>query len=165
MSLDKIFEEFSPGANALIGLNLTIFKLNGMFLDLGNELFHPIAMTHARSQVIGAIDIAGVPLTAAQIARNMGLTRQSVQRIINILVDDGLLVLEDNPHHKRASLVRITPAGEVKVAQIREVLRQWSEEVAVNFDDAALRQGLRLLQSLSDYLEQNPASTSYNRGQ
>ncbi|MCP3671665.1 MAG: MarR family transcriptional regulator [Gammaproteobacteria bacterium] len=164
MSLEKILDEFSPEAEALVRLNLAISKLNGIFLDLGNELFRPIGMTNARSQVMGAIDIAGVPLTAAQIARNMGLSRQSVQRIINILVDDGLLVLEDNPHHKRASLVKITAAGEEKILQIREVLFRWSEQVASNFKIGGLEQGLGLLQSLSDYLEQSSVSTFNNRG-
>ncbi len=164
MNLDNILEEFTSEAGAMIRLNLTIFKLNGMFLDLGNELFRPIGMTHARSQVMGAINIAGVPLTAAQIARNMGLSRQSVQRIINILVDDGLLVLEDNPHHKRASLVKLTAAGEEKILQIRGVLLRWSEKVAGNFKIGELEQGLGLLQSLSDYLEQNPVPISNDRG-
>ncbi|MCP4996238.1 MAG: MarR family transcriptional regulator [Gammaproteobacteria bacterium] len=165
MSLENILEGFSSEADALVRLNLTIFKLNGLFLDIGNEMFAPIGMTHARSQVIGAIDIAGTPLTAAQIARNMGLTRQSVQRTINILVDDGLLTLENNPDHKRASLVKITPAGEKKITQIRELLHQWSERIALNFDTEALEQGLGLLESLTDHLEQVPPTTTNNRGQ
>lgn len=47
----------------------------------------------------------GVPETTARLARNTGLTLQSVQRVVNEMVADGMLTLKVNPYHKRAKLV------------------------------------------------------------
>ena len=49
---------------------------------------------------MGALDAR--PLTASQVARRMGLTRQSVQRVVDLLAAEGLIsALEKNPDHRR----------------------------------------------------------------
>src|SRR5947208_9580394 len=48
---------------------------------------------------------------SAHIARQMGLTRQSVQRTVDLLAADGLVAFADNQHHRRAKLVDFTPRG------------------------------------------------------
>jgi MarR family len=63
---------------ALTILVLEVFRLNGWLLAAGNHLTRPVHQSSARWQVVGAIDHA--PMTVSQIARAMGLTRQSVQR-------------------------------------------------------------------------------------
>jgi MarR family len=45
-----------------------------------------LGMSNGRWQVLGAPAIAGRPLSVSQIARNMGLTRQSVQRTVNQVI-------------------------------------------------------------------------------
>jgi DNA-binding MarR family transcriptional regulator len=50
------------------------------------------------------------------IARRLGLTRQSVQRTADALVDEGLAAYEPNPDHQRSPLLILTDHG-------REVLR------------------------------------------
>ena len=41
----------------------------------------------------------------------MGGNRQNVQRIVNDLMNDGLVEFQRNPHHRRAQLVVLTAAG------------------------------------------------------
>jgi DNA-binding MarR family transcriptional regulator len=95
---------------------LTVFRLNGQFLALADELARPAGLTAARWQVLGAV--LGEPLTVAGIARSMGITRQSVQRLADILVDEGLLEYLPNPSHRRAKLVRVTDEGLAAVRRI-----------------------------------------------
>ena len=45
----------------------------------------------------------------------MGLTRQAVQRIADLLVDRGLAEYRPNPDHRRAKLLACTEAGAVVV--------------------------------------------------
>jgi DNA-binding MarR family transcriptional regulator len=66
--------------------------------------------------VLGAVVLE--PLPVAGIAREMGITRQSVQRIADLLVDEGLAEYVDNPAHKRAKLVRPTKSGRAAIARI-----------------------------------------------
>ena len=100
----------------LSGLALISFKLNGQFLDLAETLARPVGLTAAWWQVLGAVLPA--PLSVAGIAREMGITRQSVQRIADLLVDRGLVEYRDNPAHRRAKLVAPTDAGRAAVRGI-----------------------------------------------
>lgn len=100
----------------LSSLALTAFKLNGQFLDVADHLARPAGLTAAWWQVLGAI--VGHPLPVAGIAREMGITRQSVQRIADLLVDRELAEYHDNPAHKRAKLVALTERGRAAIAEI-----------------------------------------------
>ncbi|MCD0452087.1 MarR family transcriptional regulator [Actinocorallia sp. API 0066] len=93
----------------LSGTALAVFRLNGLFLEASERLASPVGLTAARWQVLGAVVAA--PLTVSDIARAMGVTRQSVQRVAALLVAEGLAEYLPNPSHKRAHLLRPTPAG------------------------------------------------------
>ena len=96
----------------LSDLALTTFRLNGQVLALAEDLARPVGLTAARWQVLGAV--LSEPLPVSTIARDMGMARQSVQRIADILVDDGLAAYVDNPAHRRAKL--LTPTKDVLTA-------------------------------------------------
>jgi len=95
---------------------LTSFRLNGQLLALAEELARPAGLTAAWWQVLGAV--LGEPRTVSEIAREMGLTRQSVQRIADLVVAAGLASYADNPAHRRAKLVTLTSAGRDAIARI-----------------------------------------------
>jgi DNA-binding MarR family transcriptional regulator len=92
-------------------LVLNVFATNGRLVDSGNKLVRDIGLTTAWWQVLGALGYAPAPLPVAHIARNMGLTRQAVQRVVELLAERGFVAFESNPHHQRAKLVVLTPEG------------------------------------------------------
>lgn len=98
--------------DAITELVLEIFRLNGDLIGMGDALVADIGLSSARWQVMGAIALAKTPLPIAQIARNMGLTRQAVQRVANELEGEGFLRFAPNPHHQRAKLAVLTRKGE-----------------------------------------------------
>jgi DNA-binding MarR family transcriptional regulator len=77
-------------SGAVTALILETFRLNGRLLAAGDALVGGLGLTSARWQVLGAIAAAQVPLSVAQIARAMGLTRQAVQRLANDMQRNGL---------------------------------------------------------------------------
>ncbi|MEE2059971.1 MarR family winged helix-turn-helix transcriptional regulator [Rhodococcus artemisiae] len=93
----------------LSGVALASFHLNGQFLALAETLVRPVGLTAAWWQVLGAI--LHEPLSVASIAREMGITRQSVQRIADLLVERGMAEYRPNPAHRRAKLVAPTQTG------------------------------------------------------
>ncbi|ROO89152.1 DNA-binding MarR family transcriptional regulator [Actinocorallia herbida] len=95
---------------------LTVFRLNGLFLEASERLASPVGLTAARWQVLGAV--VSSPLTVSDIARAMGITRQSVQRVAALLVEDGLAEYLPNPSHKRAHLLRPTDRGHAALRRI-----------------------------------------------
>lgn len=108
--------EPTPAQTVLSDTALAVFRLNGLYLDLAERLARPSGLTAAWWQVLGAA--LPEPLPVSGIARAMGLTRQSVQRIADLLVARGLARYRDNPAHRRAKLVEVTDAGLAAVAAI-----------------------------------------------
>lgn len=68
--------------------------------------------------------------TGPDIARRLGLQRQSVQRVADELVADGLARYEDNPRHRRSRLLVATAAGKSALAAIQSAHCAWVAEVA-----------------------------------
>jgi DNA-binding MarR family transcriptional regulator len=100
----------------LSGVALAAFRLNGQFLEVAEEMARPLGLTAAWWQVLGAVLTR--PLPVAGIAREMGITRQSVQRIADLLVDRGLAEYRPNPAHRRAKLVAPTAQGREALAGV-----------------------------------------------
>ncbi|KGT77479.1 MarR family transcriptional regulator [Bradyrhizobium japonicum] len=101
----------NPAGEALTGLILDLFRANSLLLTAGDRLVTSLGLTSARWQILGAIADAERPEPVAWLARNLGANRQNVQRIVNDLARDGLVVFETNPHHRRAQLVVLTGKG------------------------------------------------------
>ncbi len=57
--------------------------------------------------------------TVPAIARSRFVTRQHIQTLVNALLILELVTLEDNPAHKRSSLVGLTPNGARLIRRIR----------------------------------------------
>ena len=97
---------------ALTQLILASFRLHGALLAAGTGLMHSVGLTSARWQVLSAIARSAESRPVAWVARAMGLTRQSVQRVADDLEAAGLLASQPNPHHKRAPLLVVTEKGQ-----------------------------------------------------
>jgi DNA-binding MarR family transcriptional regulator len=141
------------GGRAATDLVLTTFRANGVFLDAGDRLVADEAMTAARWQVLGAIALAERPLTVAQIARRMGLTRQSVHATVRRLVEDGLLELTENADHRRSPLVRVTRAGDAAYEAVDRKQAEWANRLADGIDPADIEAAERVLRELCRRLE------------
>src|SRR5260370_29413501 len=88
---------------------LETFRVNGLLLAAGSRLAARERLTPARWQVLGAVALAGRPLTVPQIARRMGLTRQAVQASVNRLLAEALVEARGNLDHRRAPPIPPTP--------------------------------------------------------
>ena len=108
--MDK--SKHSLAGSALTDLALELFRLNNQLLAAGDRLVAGIGLTSARWKVLGTITAAQRPQPVAWLARDMGGNRQNVQRIVNDLVNEGLVALKPNPHHRRAPLVVLTDSGQ-----------------------------------------------------
>ncbi len=139
----------------LTDLILETFSLNGALLSAGDQLVKDIGLTSARWQVLGAVALEERPLTVAQIARRMGLSRQAVQRLVNELAAGGVLMLRENPDHKRAKLVALTKRGEVAYAEADERQVEWSNGLAVGISQRDIENALTVLQSINTRLQQD----------
>src|SRR5215813_10369846 len=99
-------------------------------LAAGDLLAAEHGLTSARWQVLGPIALAQRPLTVPQIARRMGLTRQSVHTTINRLVADGMVELTANADHRRSPLARLTELGRATYQAVDDKQAAWVSQLA-----------------------------------
>lgn len=130
---------------------LGVFRLNGQFLAVAEELARPAGLTAAWWQVLGAV--LGEPLPVSGIARAMGITRQSVQRIADLLVDKGLAEYRPNPAHRRAKLLAPTQEGLAAVSRIDPGHAAFADRLAEACGEAELAEAVRVLERMSKVLD------------
>ncbi|MEU3395989.1 MarR family winged helix-turn-helix transcriptional regulator [Streptomyces filamentosus] len=144
--------------DALSRTALGVFRLNGQFLSVAEKLAEPAGLTAAWWQVLGAV--LPEPLPVAGIARVMGITRQSVQRIADLLVRDGLAVYAPNPAHRRAKLLAPTGAGREAIARIDPGHAELAARLTAELGGPdAFEEAVRVLDRLSAALEAVEAAT------
>lgn len=134
---------------------LSVFRLNGQFLAVSEELARPAGLTAAWWQVLGAV--LREPLSVAGIARAMGITRQSVQRIADLLAAKGLAEYVPNPAHRRAKLLRPTEAGRAAIARIGPGHAARAAQLAEALGEDGFAETVRVLERLSAVLDTLPA--------
>ena len=105
--------------------------------------------------MLGAVAAASVPLSVAQIARAMGLTRQAVQRLANDMQRDGLLRFAANPHHLRAKLVVMTPRGQGAYTAAMRRQTPWAQSLGQGLTAQQIAAAAVVLRTLRQRLERD----------
>jgi DNA-binding MarR family transcriptional regulator len=142
----------TPAGDALTALIMQVVRLLRLFTANGEALARPAGQTLARWLVLEAVQDG--PATVAQIARSLALTRQSVQRVADLLARDGLAVYEENPGHRRAKFLQLTPQGRQVLEIIQLAQQAWANALGAEIGAADLRRASvildRVLQVLMD---------------
>jgi DNA-binding MarR family transcriptional regulator len=141
-------------------LVLATFRANGALLDAGDQLTADQGLTSALWQVLGAAALAKRPLTVAQIARRMGLSRQSVHGSVRRLAQRGLCEFAHNENHRRSPLVQLTEAGEAAYAAVDRKRVKWVNRLGAGIPNADLDTAERVLEALCRRLEQEDTTNS-----
>lgn len=126
---------------------LGVFRLNGHFVAVSDGIARESGLTAARWQVLGAV--VREPATVASVARTTGTTRQSVQRIADVLVEQGLAAYADNPAHRRARLLGATAAGREAVRRLGPGHAALAHRLLAELGEAEFAETVRVLERLS----------------
>lgn len=142
----------SPESSLLTDIMLAVFRVNGRLLEKGDRLVSSLNLTSSRWQVMGAVALAGRPLSAPQIAEAMGITRQGVQKQLNRLMKENFLVQHHNPWHERSPLYFLTEEGKRVFDEAMVLETLWANGLVVGLSLSDLEQTLRTLNILHDRL-------------
>jgi DNA-binding MarR family transcriptional regulator len=156
-------QERTPSGEAVTELILSTFRANGLLLGAGDLLSADEGLTSARWQVLGAVALEERPLTVPQIARRMGLTRQSVHATVQRLVREGLLELAPNQDHRRSALVGLTRQGLARYQAIDARQVTWVNGLSRGIARSDIDTAMRVLEELSRRLEDDRGDGSRRR--
>jgi DNA-binding MarR family transcriptional regulator len=127
-------------------LSADLYEAAGAVRQVGEAVAGKVGQTQARWQVLSVLSSSG--WTVPQAARRLGVTRQSVQRVVDLLIADGLVELRPNPDHARSPIAQLTPLGVDTLDRIREAAGPWHAAVAARLSLADLRRARSALQEL-----------------
>ncbi|WP_163996681.1 MarR family winged helix-turn-helix transcriptional regulator [Pyxidicoccus caerfyrddinensis] len=150
--------KLTAAGELLTELVLEVFRVNGLALEAGDALTESLGLSSARWQVLGVVDHEPAPV--ANVARVMGLARQSVQQTADALERDGFIEYRENPHHRRAKLIALTPRGREALRKVEARQATWANQLAAGMDAKALRSAAEGLRQVRQRLEEDTASDS-----
>ena len=115
--------EFLADFQLLFG---NIIRINGAFLEVAEKICsNDELITVPIWRVIAVIRIN--PMTVPEVAKYLGIKRQSVQSTVNQMKRRGLINLRKNPNHKTSPLVILTKKGNEKVDDIFKYQKKLTE--------------------------------------
>ncbi|NMO13683.1 MarR family transcriptional regulator [Pyxidicoccus fallax] len=141
-------------------LVLEVFRVNGLALEAGDQLSEPVGLSSARWQVLGVVDHEPAPV--ANVARIMGLTRQSVQQTADALERDGFVEYLPNPHHRRAKLIALTPRGREALRKVEARHAAWANALGTEVDLKNLRAAVSGLRQVRERLEAHASASAHD---
>ena len=139
----------TPAGDAFSRFAFQAIRLANLLAGAGDELARPAGQSSARWLVLAGAESAS--RTVADVARVLGLARQSVQRVADALETEGLVAYADNPRHRRARLLILTPAGRLVLADIQARQAGWANKVGQ-------RVGIRRLNAATDAITRAQAA-------
>jgi DNA-binding MarR family transcriptional regulator len=149
-------EVLRPAGDAFTDLVLEVFRVNRLLLDAGDRLTEPVGLTSARWQVLGVVEHG--PIAVAHVARTIGLTRQSVLQTADGLAEEGLIEYIDNPHHRRAKLMTLTPKGRRALDYVAARHAQWANRLGEAQALEAIQGAVQLLRDIRHNLEHDASA-------
>ena len=96
------------------------------------------------------------PMTVPQLAREFGVTRQSVQALVGAGATRGLLDFEVNPQHRRSRFVAVTEHGHRTFTEVHRRELAALDQVTADLDAQDLARCARVLAVLTDRIRQLP---------
>lgn len=112
-------------------------------------LLHSTSLSPARWQVLQAVGEAKEPRTVPHIARNLALSRQAVQRVVNELVGQGFIALSENRHHATAKVLRLTDKGRERYGECLRIYDGWLSGIATRLEPEDLAAAIAILNKVA----------------
>jgi DNA-binding MarR family transcriptional regulator len=118
---------------------------------LGDELHRDLGITASMRAVMESLAEDGEQ-TVPQIARVKGVSRQHIQVNVDELLSSALIVLRENPAHRRSPFVALTKKGHTAFKEMRGREAKTLELLAHDFHSDQLEQAVETLVQLKDSL-------------
>jgi DNA-binding MarR family transcriptional regulator len=131
-----------------------LFAANNMVLKHGDLVTGEFQQTSARWRVLDNIEQS--PLTVSQIARLTGYTRQSIQRLADTLVEEGLAAYEP-ASDQRTKNVCITEQGRDLLERLAEYENEWVARITQTLNVQELTDLTRALEKVRAVLAEDYA--------
>jgi DNA-binding MarR family transcriptional regulator len=126
----------TPPGDVFTDVVTTGLLLGGLLEQAGDALTAPDGQSGARWKVLGIV--SKCEMTVAEIARLLRLSRQGVQKVADLLTEEGLTAYLDNPTDRRAKLLALTNRGREILSAIQTRQCRWANHMGEKFESGEL---------------------------
>jgi DNA-binding MarR family transcriptional regulator len=95
------------------------------------------------------IALAGGADDASQLVKEMGVTKQAISKLIDIVVASGFVDRDTHPADRRRTVLRLTAKGRKAVAVIGRAVKATEQEFAAELGPASFDELSRMLEQLA----------------
>lgn len=134
------------------GLLNEVRLLYNRIVEVGETLHADEPVTLGMRAVLEYLQENG-PTTVPDIARSRSVTRQHIQKLVNGLLDSGLVTLEPNPQHKRSLLVALTADGLRIIQRMRQREARFLDQAEFGLTPSCIRESASTLAQVRTALE------------
>ncbi|PKB14381.1 DNA-binding MarR family transcriptional regulator [Novosphingobium kunmingense] len=138
----------SDSHSAPIRLLDALVRLQGRLRGAFAEVQHGTGLSQMEHTVLAAVAEARSAPTVPQIGRSLGHPRQVIQRAANALRAKGLILVTDNPDHKRAQLLSATSAGAAIQAECNRRAEAIAKRLQEQTEPVRLEQAIVLVEAI-----------------
>jgi DNA-binding MarR family transcriptional regulator len=133
-----------------VARSITQVRLHERLLRLAG-----VRLDRAGATLLFKLSAKGDSLRVTDLAEILGVDTPTVTRKVQQLERDGMVVRQNDPADRRASRIRLTPAGRRTIERVRRARRAWLEQLLQDWDDGALSSLAALLSHFADDLERD----------
>ncbi len=144
-NVDRFDEALQTVARSItqVRLHERLLRLAGVRLD------------RAGATLLFKLSGKGDSLRVTDLAEMLGVDTPTVTRKVQQLERDGMVVRQTDPDDRRASRIRLTPAGRRTIERVRRARRAWLEGLLQDWSDRDLSSLADLLSHFAEDLEQD----------
>ena len=114
-----------------------------------------VRLDRAGATLLFKLSAKGDSLRVTDLAEILGVDTPTVTRKVQQLERDGMVVRQTDPDDRRASRIRLTPAGRRTIERVRRARRTWLEQLLQDWDDDDLSALADLLSRFAEDLERD----------
>jgi DNA-binding MarR family transcriptional regulator len=141
----------SPSATLFRQLTRAVFAAHSSVLRHGDDANAEFGQSSARWRVL--FNIAQGKGSVAEIARATDYTRQSIQRLADTLVADGLATYAPDPEDRRRQIITLTAKGSKVLADMEAYFDRWSKRLVKTLGKQSVIETIENLHELKRVLD------------
>ena len=141
----------SPSATLFRQLTRSVFAAHSSVLRYGDRANAQFGQSSARWRVM--FNIAQGNGTVGEIARETEYTRQSIQRLADTLVADGLATYSPDPNDRRKQIITLTAKGSTILSDMEADFDRWSKRLVKTLGKDNVTQTIEDLHELKRVLD------------
>lgn len=111
-----------------------IIRLAGVLTQIADRLLQKkLDLTHAQASVLHVI-YSKNKTSQTEIAQALALTTAAISRLIDILIEKGLVIREINPNSRRENSISLALSGKQKVLKVIELFKEAENQLYADID-------------------------------